>query len=79
MIGVLNEVSLKYKYEKYNFKIIEDLIEKVIYEEEKHFLGLIKKGKTPRYLVYVAIANLTGDLLESGRYHIYRGVLNPII
>ena len=34
-----------------------------------------KPGGTPREWVYIQIGNVAGDMLESGQYHIYRGVL----
>lgn len=29
-------------------------------------------------MVYSMIANAAGDLVESGKYHVYRGVLDPL-
>ncbi len=37
-----------------------------------------KKGVSPYNQVCFAMANLAGDLLESGEYHMHRGVLNPL-
>ena len=36
------------------------------------------EGRTPREWVISQIGNVAGNLLVSGHYHIYRGVLNPL-
>ncbi len=35
-------------------------------------------GKHPRTWVYAMICNISGDYAESGHYHIYRGILDPL-
>ncbi len=35
-------------------------------------------GESPRQWVYANIANIAGDQVESGQYHLYRGILNPL-
>ena len=41
-------------------------------------MEIIKQGETPRQWMYSTISNIAGDLVESGNYHIYRGVINPM-
>ncbi|KQC08010.1 MAG: hypothetical protein APR62_05540 [Smithella sp. SDB] len=75
---VLDEAETIFRAE--NFKIIRDVIEKIIVDNSDS-LELISKANrnwTPHEYVYAQIVNVAGDMLKSGQYHIYRGVLNPM-
>jgi hypothetical protein len=39
-------------------------------------VDLVKQGVSPRVQVYNAMSNLVGDMVESGHYHVYRGMLD---
>lgn len=60
------------------FDLVKEYAEKSIRSDNKQFLDTIQKGRSVRKYVYSMIANISGDLVESGHYHIYRGVLNPM-
>lgn len=60
------------------FQIVRNEIEKMILARANEFARMIQKGTSPRQWVWGAVANIAGDLIESGQYHIYRGVLNPL-
>lgn len=60
------------------FQLVRNHIEKAILAQPDKFMNIIQKGTSPRKWIYTAIANTAGDLVESGNYHIYRGVLNPL-
>ena len=60
------------------FESLYKQIEHVWLSDSKTVVSTIHKGISPRQLAYSAIANLAGDYLESGDYHMYRGVLNPL-
>lgn len=55
-------------------KVIKPKIDKSVRQNPKKLKEIIKKIP-PREWVYSIIANISGDLLESGTYHIYRGLL----
>ena len=38
----------------------------------------MKRGISPGQQVYIAIANIAGDHVESGQDHLYRGIFNPL-
>ena len=60
------------------FDLVREQIEKGINENTKQFLEVVQKWRSVRKYVYSMIANISGDMVESGQYHIYRGVLNPM-
>ena len=60
------------------FQLIRGHIEKILFAHSDEFSEKIRQGASPRHWVYRTIANVAGDLVESGNYHIYRGVLNPM-
>ena len=76
VLGVLDEAS--YTFNSVAFQLVRDNIEKMILAQPHKFVDVIQKGMSPRQWVYTAITNIAGDLVESGNYHIYRGVLNPL-
>ena len=60
------------------FQLVRGLIEKILFAHSDKFIEKIRQGASPHHWVYRTIANIAGDLVESGNYHIYRGVLNPM-
>lgn len=58
------------------FDLVKELIEKYLVNQSTEYSEVVKKT-SPRQWIYLAVANMAGDLVESGHYHIYRGVLNP--
>lgn len=60
------------------FELVKSYVEKSILSNTQHFLDDVRKGRSIRKYVFATIANISGDLVESGQYHIYRGVLNPM-
>lgn len=69
-----------YRFQTEAFQMVRNVIERSLLANPNAFVRLIHKsgGRTPREWVYSQIGNIAGDLLESGQYHIYRGVLNPM-
>ena len=59
------------------FDLVRERIEKYLVSHAKEYEESMKKA-TPRQFVYSAIANIAGDLVESGEYHLYRAILNPM-
>jgi len=60
-----------------SFSLIRGPIEKYLLAHPAEFIEVAKKTSFHQW-IYSAIANTAGDLVESGQYHIYRGVLNPM-
>lgn|GEM_PF-1368539 len=75
VMEILDEAEEKFGT---GFDLVREHIEKGINENTKQFLEVVGKGRSVRKYVYSMIANISGDMVESGQYHIYRGVLNPI-
>jgi hypothetical protein len=60
-----------------DFDIVRKYIEKVLKKFPNDIAKLIKDGTSPREWGYSSIANVAGDLLETGQYHLFPGVINP--
>lgn len=75
-LGILEEASCT--LDNSAFQMVRDQIEEIIMNRPDEFTELVKKGTSPRQWVYSIIANITGDLVESGKYHLTRGYLNPM-
>ena len=67
-----------YNNESFAFGIIKKIIEKQIINNTKLIDQIIEEsnGGTSKEWIHSQIGNIAGDLLESGNYHVYRGVLN---
>ena len=76
VLGLLDEASHKFDYPA--FKIVRDVVETDVLSNSGEIAKLIMEGMDPRQILYSAIANVSGDYVSSGQYHIYRGVLNSI-
>ena len=59
------------------FKIVHDHIETIILKHSKVIAKKIRGGSSPKEYVYGMIVNTAGDFLESGQFHLDRGVLTP--
>ncbi|MDD5007537.1 MAG: hypothetical protein PHU49_01245 [Syntrophorhabdaceae bacterium] len=77
-LSALDEAGHRFQTEA--FKMVRHMIEKSVSSNPEALISMIREsgGRTPREWVYSQIGNIAGDLLESGQYHIYRGVLNPM-
>ena len=76
MLGVLDEADQK--FDCHIFQTIKSQIEQAVLSDPNAVTVKIQDGLSPRQAVYSMIANTAGDLAESGNYHVYRGVLNPL-
>jgi len=74
-LGILEEAECEFSSKDFN--LIKGHIKKILHSHPDKFVEMIKQGETPRQWVYSTISNIAGDLVESGNYHIYRGVINP--
>jgi len=75
-LGILDEVGFEFDCEA--FRMLRNRIEDAFLRDYGNVVSGVEGGISPRQQVYFAIANLAGDYLESGQYHLYRGVLNPL-
>jgi hypothetical protein len=76
VLGVLDEVGFGFDCEA--FRILRNRIQDAFLQDYSKVVSAVEEGISPRQQVYFAIANLAGDYLESGEYHLYRGILNPL-
>ncbi len=59
------------------FDLVREPVEKYLVSHGKEYKETVSETSA-RQWVYSAVANTAGDFMESGHYHIYRGVLNPM-
>lgn len=75
-LDILNEIGAQFDCEA--FQIVRSTLEDDFLAGNREVVALVKQGVSPQAQVYNAITNLAGDLVESGNYHVYRGVLSPV-
>ncbi len=73
---ILGEVGNKFNQEA--FSSIKSVIHEAISAEPTQFKNAIRESKSLNQYVYTIITNIAGNEVESGRHHLYRGVLNPL-
>jgi hypothetical protein len=59
------------------FELVNKRVRASILAQPEAFSRVIRRGSPVRSWVWGAISNAAGDLLESGDFHAYRGVLDP--
>ena len=74
-VAILDEVSYALSGD---FNHVRERVEREISGNTDQFLASVRKGRSVRKYIFSMIANVSGDMAESGQYHIYRGVLNPM-
>lgn len=74
-LNILDEVGLEFDCDA--FRIVRRRIEDAYLGDCNQVVSNVREGISPRQQVYTAIANLAGDYVQSGEYHLYRGILNP--
>jgi hypothetical protein len=77
---LLNELTLAEKeFNNGSFYIVKEAIENSIRRQHKEIIEFINsKQRTAKEWIYSVIGNYAGDLIETGDYHVYRGMLNII-
>ena len=75
-ISILDEMALT--DETVAFRLVREVVEKMIRSHAQDFADIIRKGASPRAWVYSAVSNIAGDMVSSGEFHVYRGYLNPM-
>ncbi len=78
VLGVLDELDYEFK-EFFCFKDVRNLAEKIIIKNKNDIIKIMHdQDISPRRTACSWINNVSGNFLESGQYHVYRGVLNHI-
>ncbi len=78
ILGVLDELDFEFK-DFWYFDDVRNLVEKIILKTENEIIKIMREQNiSPRRTACSWINNVSGDLLESGHYHVYRGVLNTV-
>jgi len=72
---ILDEATDKFGAD---FNLIRQRIEGILRSNAGQSLAMAKKSHKLREYVYSQIANVAGDMAESGQYHLYRGILNSM-
>jgi len=77
----LSEIeSAEQMYDSTAFNLVRTHLERGLLAKPEKFVKLMQQRDKnwTREWVHSVIGNIAGDLLETGQYHIYRGVLNPM-
>lgn len=76
VLGVLDEADQRFNCSA--FTMVKNHIETAVLSQPSSVAQQIRNGLSARQAVYSMIANVAGDLAESGEFHIHRGSLNPM-
>ena len=76
VLGVHDEADQR--FDCHAFEMVKNQIEQAVLSQPGATADKIRNGLSPRQAVYSMIGNIAGDFAESGQFHLYRGVLNPM-
>lgn len=70
--------ALDHEWTLASFSLVRAQVDCLIDTHKATLIASVQSGEcTPRQIAVAQVANCSGDLLESGTLHIYRGVLSP--
>ncbi len=76
LLKTLDEIELEFDDLSFYFSYVKSEIKSSIVENQKDYIKVLNSGKSYRELILVSIANFSGNLVESGNFHVYRGCLD---
>jgi hypothetical protein len=75
-LNIIDDAEKKFNNKAFVF--VREHLEKMYSANPKWLKKIMKKNNTTiKEMTYNGMANFAGDLLESGKLHLYRGVLLP--
>lgn len=80
-LGTIDELDLIFSKSSIGgsgFEIIKKQLTTYVLRNEKELIEFNLNGQTPRVSVLFATAKMAKNQLMTGKYHIYRGVLNNL-
>ena len=70
--------TLEHEWTLSSFSLVRGHVDRLIDTHKATLITSVQSGScTPRQIAVAQVANCSGDLLESGTLHIYRGILSP--
>jgi hypothetical protein len=66
------------QFDETAFRLVSERVNSVIMLDAKQFAEMIESGRSLEHWLWGAIANSAGELVESGQFHLSRGVLYPL-
>jgi hypothetical protein len=75
-LRVLDELGPR--FDSKAFGLVRTHVERGFLQFPRDFVAMVSEGMPVRQIVLQAVANTSGDLVQSGEHHIYRGVLDPM-
>lgn len=77
VLGVLDDLDSEFN-KFLMFPEVKIRVKETLLKNDKYISNIIiEQDIKPLRTAYSWINNISGDMLESGEYHIYRGTLNP--
>lgn len=71
-------VVLRDEFNCRGYSLVEKILSDAVLHEPSQAVAMIAEEGSPKEFVYDRIASIALDQIESGQYHIYRGVLDPM-
>ena len=75
-LAIVDELACQFDCDA--FRMIGEQAEKMVLARSQDFARAVRNGTPARHMVVGLINRIAGDYAESGEYHIWRGVLNPL-
>lgn len=75
-IRILDEIASVQPAGDAGYAEVRKFIEKYLHSDPEDFLAQVKQ-RDVRELVYTFVMNTAADIVESGKYHFYRGIVKP--
>ena len=70
--------TLEHEWALSSFSLVRGHVDRLNQTQRASLISAVQSGEyTPRQIAVAQVANCSGDLLESGTLHIYRGILGP--
>lgn len=74
-LQALDEITSE--FDDFSFKsLVKPQVINCLKDVDKTVYSIREDKMNPRTAIFLLISNITGDMLSSGEYHVYRGVLN---
>ena len=79
VLTALDAVESEFDNFPIEFPMVKEWVEQTILNDQKNIIHFIDEKKiSPTNMVYLLMADITGNYLGTGDYHIRTGVLNPL-
>ncbi len=74
-LEILEDIATKHDSDQ---KLVFEQVKKAILDDKSKYAESLKQAPNIKQWILSEVANRAGDLVETGQYHLHRGILNPM-